>query len=145
MYDSRPNTASSVSSSVAGSAYGGYEYAQAPLQSQQASLSMGAPSSAPQSAGVNGLINVRRDSAPQHIPLPTHQSHAGFRQGLDGPTPTQQNPFPVSAGGMPASIHATRQPSTTAAPGGFPFQALTQPMTGHGIAQGYQQQFAFQR
>lgn len=164
MYDSRPNTASSVASSV-GSGYG-YDYSQAALQQQaqaqgQSQIQGQAPA---QVMGMNGMLQVRRDSAPQHIPLPTQPM--GFRQALDGPTPTQQDPFPGSAAasvGMPGlSVHTNRQhlpalSSSSAsvslnglgsaqgqAPGGYPFQALNQPMPAVGMAQGYQQ-FAFQR
>jgi hypothetical protein len=132
MYDSRPNTASSIASSV-GSAYG-YDYSQTALQQQQQQQQASA-----------GMLNVRRDSAPQHIPLPTQAM--GFRQAQDGPTPTQQNPFPGSGGpigGIPPalSVHTNRQ--QPAMSGGYPFQALNQPMPQAGFAQGYQQ-FAFQR
>lgn len=144
MYDSRPNTAGSTVSSVS-SGYGHsisngpssgasaaslhYDYPQAQLQQQQANA---------------GMINVRRDSAPQHIPLPSQPM--GFRAALDGPTPTQQNPFPTSSASMPAlNVHTNRQQAPPGAAGGFPFQALTQPMPGPGqMVQGYQQ-FAFQR
>jgi hypothetical protein len=58
----------------------------------------------------------------------------GFRVGDDGPTPTQQNPFPTASNSA-----APQRPSGA---GGYPFQALTQQMP---MGAPQYQQFAFQR
>jgi hypothetical protein len=110
-WDSRPTTSSSVASSVDSRGY---------VQSYSQPYGM-----------MNGNSSVsRRDSAPQHIPLPVQQPQQGFRlNDGDHPTPTPQNPFPG-----PARQNA------------FPFQALTQPMPVQaGANPGYAGQFAFQR
>jgi hypothetical protein len=143
MYGSRPNTASSMSSVSSGygnSSYA-YDYSQAPLQQQQQQAQ---PQSHMAPGQMGGMINnARRDSAPQHIPLPT-SANMGFRQNQDGPTPTQQNPFPsLSANGIPPmNVHTNRQaaPATT----GYPFEALTMP-AGPAMGQQPYQQFAFQQ
>lgn len=104
-------------------------------------------------------MQIRRESAPTHVNMPHHQ-HVGFRQNDDGPTPTSQNPYPFNFTANysmnPTAIehsqhpqhpqyvqhmHQEQQIGPRPGTGGYPFQALTQPMP-HG--QPYAQ-FAFQR
>ena len=76
-----------------------------------------------------GSITARRPSAPGYLPMPP-QMPQNFRHTPSGyPTPTQQNPFPMSM----------RQD--------YPFQTLTSPMPmvmGVGSAHHFDSQFAFQ-
>lgn len=134
--ESRPGTASSVASSVAG---------QYPMYTQ--------PGASYGQTTTLQPVPERRPSAPQHVLMPPVQSMGFARTDGDHPTPTQQNPFPPQGMsmqqqymqgqhpgqggmGMGGNMAAPRQGQT------FPFQTLASPMSVAGS--GYQQ-FAFNR
>lgn len=131
-YDSRPNTSSSVASTSDGRYY--------PQQTNVPPFGYGQtipPSSTmPFSAS---SLQARRESAPQHMPMPTHPM--GFRQNDDGITPTAQNPYPSTMSMYHTQPPAHQYPATVRpGTGGFPFQTLTAP-----VPQSVTSQFAFQR
>lgn len=160
-YDSRPTTADSQISgpSAPSSSHADGRFNNFSLTTSQPSTSYGINNN-----NIGSMQNLRRGSVPQHINMPAQQPAFGFRQNDDGPTPTQQNPFPIqhhqnnNNNGLiqPQMIHHhqpqqqyhhVRPISQGGMPlsndQGFPFQTLTQPM--HiGAGQQYNQ-FAFQR
>ncbi|WVO15550.1 hypothetical protein L204_103210 [Cryptococcus depauperatus] len=132
--DSRPTTAgSSVSSLSVDGRYIPTPPASASLPST--SYTFASPSAPPTSGA--GSVATRRPSAPQHLPLPSHNPMEGFRQAEgDYPTPTANNPFPAG------SSHAQNKAA-------LGFSTLTSPIDQSGSAEenshDFGGQFAFQR
>ncbi|WWD21336.1 hypothetical protein CI109_105820 [Kwoniella shandongensis] len=104
--ESRPSTSSSIASSMDGRSY--FHTAH-----PNPNYSMNPPQSYLNSVGNVAMQDGRRPSAPQHLPMPSHNPMIdGFRQPEgDHPTPTANNPFPQQRHG-------------------YPFATLTSPMNG---------------